>query len=146
MLSEHYANAGSLTHNAGRQVAEVLERAVADMAGLIGAASDELVITSGATESNNLALFGTCLHPRQRRRKVVSVVSEHKAILDPLARLERLGWEVVYVPVEDNQAELPGGVDWERLHNAIDEQTALVTVMLANNEIGTLQPFHDQCS
>ena len=77
MLGEHFANAGSITHAAGRAVAAQIDAAIADMARMIGAADDELVITSGATESNNLSLLGACLHPRQTRREVVSVMTEH---------------------------------------------------------------------
>ncbi|QDV26697.1 cysteine desulfurase family protein [Aureliella helgolandensis] len=148
LMQELYANAGSTTHAAGRQVAELIERATVELAGLLGAADDELVFTSGATESNNLALFGTCLHPRQKRRKIVSVATEHKAVLDPLLRLERQGFEVVYVPVAQFDSLQPGVVDLGQLAEVVDEQTALVTIMLANNEIGTIQPLRaiaDQC-
>ncbi len=141
LMSEQYANAGSITHEAGRRVAELVGQAVADTAALIGASADELVVTSGATESNNLALFGACLHGRQKRRKVVSVVSEHKAVLDPLSRLARHGFDVVLVPVQSNDSDLPGGVDMQRLTESVDIDTALVSVMLANNEIGTIQPL-----
>ena len=141
MLTEHFANAGSVTHEAGRVVADRLERAKHALSLLIGASADELVITSGATESNNLALFGACLHPRQKRRKIVSLVSEHKAVLDPLRRLEQMGFEVVLVPVSDRLSGTPGQVDLDRMRSAIDDNTALVSVMLANNEIGTLQPL-----
>ena len=138
---EHFANSASVTHAAGREVAEHVESAMQQIATGVGARSDEIVITSGATESNNLAVFGYCLHPRQERRKVVSLVSEHRAMLDPLKRLEQQGFEVVLLPVKDRLADLPGEVDWERIESAIDEKTALVSVMLANNEIGVLQPL-----
>ena len=143
MLTDHFANAGSITHEAGRAVAERLERARHELASLFGATDDELVITSGATESNNLALFGTCLHPRQKRRKIVSLVSEHKAVLDPLRRLEQAGFEVALLPVDDQTCSVPGSVDLDRLIAAIDDNTAIVSVMLANNEIGTLQPLRE---
>ena len=143
MLTEHFANAGSVTHQAGRAVADQLDRARHELALLLGAADDELVFTSGATESNNLALFGACLHPRQKRRKIVSLVSEHKAVLDPLGRLELMGFEVVLLPVSDHTCEIPGRIDLERLHSAIDDNTAIVSVMLANNELGTIQPLRE---
>jgi cysteine desulfurase len=143
MFTEHFANAGSVTHEAGRAVAEQLDRARHELALMIGAVDDELVITSGATESNNLALFGTCLHPRQKRRKIVSLLSEHKAVLDPLRRLEQMGFEVVLLPVSDRASEFPGRVDLERLRSAIDDNTVIVSVMLANNEIGTIQPLRE---
>ncbi len=142
-MLEHFANAGSVTHAAGREVAGMVEQAMSRLAAHIGAADDEVIVTSGATESNNLALFGSCLHPRQKRRKVVSVVTEHKAILDPLARLQKLGFDVELVPVRQQNAELPGLVDFERLTAAIDTQTAVVSVMLANNEIGLIQSLPD---
>jgi len=143
MLTDHFANAGSVTHEAGRAVAEQLDRARHELALLMGSADDELVITSGATESNNLALFGACLHPRQKRRKIVSLISEHKAVLDPLRRLELMGFEVVLLPVSDRTSETPGRVDLERVRSAIDDNTAIVSVMLANNEIGTIQPLRE---
>jgi cysteine desulfurase len=143
MFTEHFANAGSVTHAAGRIVAEKLAQAVQSLAFLLGAAEDELVITSGATESNNLALFGTCLHPRQRRRKIVSLASEHKAVLDPLRRLEQMGFEVVLLPVASHREAQPGAVDLDQLRAVIDDNTALVSVMMANNEIGTVQPLRE---
>ncbi len=142
-LTEFYANAGSLTHAAGRQVAQQLESSLITLSGLLGAEADELIITSGATESNNLALFGSCLHPRQRRRKIISLVSEHKAILDPLRRLEQQGFDVVMLPIAANSGAVTGKVDMEQIRDAIDEQTAVVSVMLANNEIGTIQPLRE---
>ncbi len=140
-LQERFANAGSITHQAGRDVAQAVGLAVASIAHDLGAADDELVITSGATESNNLAIFGTCLHPRQHRRRVISVSSEHKAILDPLARLAQSAFEIVTLPVADNASDCPGQIDLQQLEDAVDDNTALVTVMLANNEIGVIQPL-----
>lgn len=141
LLQEQFANAGSVTHAPGRAVAEQIEQAIASTASMIGAGSDELVITSGATESNNLALLGTCLHPRQTRRKVVSVVTEHKAVLDPLARLQQLGFQIQLVPVVARPAADAGLIDLPALAQAIDGDTAVVSVMLANNEIGVVQPL-----
>ena len=143
MLTDHFANAGSITHEAGRRVAEITDQSMSELAKLFGAASDELIITSGATESNNLALFGTLLHPRQKRRKIISLVSEHKAILDPLKRLEQMGFEVVLLPVAQQHESTAGQVDLDQLRSAIDANTALVTIMLANNEIGTIQPLSE---
>lgn len=141
LMREQFANAGSVTHAAGREVAEIVEQAQVRLAACLGAAADEVIITSGATESNNLALFGSCLHPRQTRRKVLSLMTEHKAVLDPLTRLQKLGFQVELLPVHQQGSELPGGVDLDSLAAAIDADTALVSVMLANNEIGTLQPL-----
>ncbi|MCA9128146.1 MAG: cysteine desulfurase, partial [Planctomycetales bacterium] len=141
LLTWQFANPGSVTHVAGREVAERIEIALAQIANSIGGTVDELVITSGATESNNLALLGTCFHPRQKRRKVVSMTTEHRAVLDPLSRLARSGFEVVMLPVHTNEDTLAGMVDLQRLDDAVDEQTAIVSVMLANNEIGVIQPI-----
>jgi len=141
LFQQQFANAGSITHQAGRYVAELVDTALTDLAAMLGATSDEIVVTSGATESNNLALFGTCLHPRQKRRKIVSVVSEHRALLDPLARLEKQGFEVVLLPVGPSDSNTPGELDLELLADAIDHRTALVSVMFANNEIGLIHPL-----
>ncbi len=143
MFSEQYANAGSITHEAGRQVAEIVERAVAGIAKYLGAEADELIVTSGATESNNLALLGACLQPRQARRKVVTLATEHQAILDPVSRLQQHGFEVQIVPVQSVDSAEPGVVDLDELSEAIDERTAIVSVMLANNEIGVIQPLQE---
>jgi cysteine desulfurase len=166
LMQAQFANAGSITHQAGRDVAQLVNSAVHQLAASIGATADELVMTSGATESNNLALLGVMHHPRQKRRRIVSLVTEHKAILDPLERLSRQGFEVDLVPVYPQLAvaglasltdqhtsqytsqdtgqdtgQVTGQVDWQRLERAITDQTALVTVMLANNEIGVIQPL-----
>jgi cysteine desulfurase len=138
---EDYANYGSVTHAAGRAVAEEVTAAIASIAQSLNASADELVITSGATESNNLALMGVCLHPRQKRRRIVSVQSEHLAVLGPLERLKSLGFEVVLLPVFPQGHPECGRVDLDVAREAIDESTAIVSVMLANNEIGVIQPL-----
>ena len=143
LLTDHFANAGSITHEAGRAVAELTDRALSELSFILGATSDEVIVTSGATESNNLALFGVCFHPRQKRRKVISLVSEHKATLDPLKRLQQMGFEVILLPVANNQHATPGLVDLDLLRSTIDDNTALVSIMLANNEIGTIQPLRE---
>lgn len=144
-LSQEFANAGSVTHAAGRKVAQAVAAAVAGLAASIGSEPDEIVITSGATESNNLALQGVLHHPRQNRRKVVSITTEHKAVLDPLQRLAQQGFEVHCVPViqQSENEPLTGQVDLQQLSEAIDDKTALVSVMLANNEIGVIQPLSE---
>ena len=141
-FQQQFANAGSITHQFGRDVAQRVDAAIASLAHMIGAADDELIITSGATESNNLALFGVMLHPRQKRRKIISVVTEHKAILDPLNRLKSMGFDVQFIHVSDQSSSQPGQVDLDQLRAAIDSETALVSVMWANNEIGVIQPIH----
>ena len=141
-FQQQFANAGSITHQFGRDVAQRVDAAIASLAHMIGASDDELVITSGATESNNLALFGVMLHPRQKRRKIISVVTEHKAILDPLNRLKSMGFDVQFIHVLSQSSSQPGQVDLDQLRAAIDSDTALVSVMWANNEIGVIQPIH----
>ncbi|GAB5404776.1 MAG: IscS subfamily cysteine desulfurase [Aureliella sp.] len=141
MFSEQYANSGSVTHLPGRDVAEQVERASARIADSIGASASEIVFTSGATESNNLALLGVCLHPRQKRRRIISVETEHRALLDPLKKLAKQGFDVQIVSVLQAGAEQAGVVDMEQLERLIDDDTALVSVMLANNEIGVIQPL-----
>lgn len=148
LLSEEFGNPHSTSHAAGRQAAERYGRAVEEIAGCLGARVDELVMTSGATESNNLAILGVCLHPRQKRRTVVTLQTEHPAVLDPLTRLEREGFTVRRVPVMQQHEAVPGRVCLDQLAEAIDEQTALVSVMWANNEIGVLQDLRgiaDRC-
>ncbi|AMV34079.1 Cysteine desulfurase [Pirellula sp. SH-Sr6A] len=139
----HYANPGSSTHEPGRQAKEAIDDALIGIADFFGAQADELIVTSGATESNNLAAFGICLHPRQKRRKIVSVVSEHQAMLGPLQKLQKLGFEVRLLPVQSHQDSVPGQIDLTRIAEEIDADTALVSVMLANNEIGVLQPVRE---
>lgn len=140
-MREYYANPGSTTHEAGRYAKQQIELAIASIGHFFGATADDVVITSGATESNNLAVFGICLHPRQKRRKIVSVTTEHHAMLGPLRKLERQGFEVEWVPVLQHPSADAGMVDLQKMVEAIDERTALVSVMLANNEIGVVQPL-----
>lgn len=143
LLREHFANPGSTSHEAGRIVATLVEKATIQVAAGLNAEADEIVFTSGATESINLALFGTVLHPREKRRRVISVVSEHRATLDPLLRLEKMGLEVIRVPVLSQNSSFPGCIDLDVLQSELNRDTALVSVMLANNEIGTVQPVQE---
>ena len=140
-MQEHFANPGSTTHSAGRWVREQVDSACARIANAVGAEADELVITSGATEANNLAILGTCLHPRQKRRKVICLASEHKAVLDPIRRLGNSGFNVLLLDVTQQPSPASGKVDISRLEAELDDETALVSVMLANNEIGVIQPI-----
>jgi cysteine desulfurase len=111
------------------------------IATFFNASSDEIIVTSGATESNNLAIFGVALHPKQKRRSIVTLATEHRALLDPLVRLEKMGFEIVRLPVIKNGHPITGMIELDRLANAVNENTALVSVMMANNEIGTIQPL-----
>lgn len=140
-LKDRFANAGSVRHQFGRDTADAVRTAVAGLAAMIGAEADELVITSGATESNNLAIFGAMMHPRQKRRKVVSVTTEHKAVLDPLQRLANAGLNIQLVDVIRQGQPLAGQIDLDQLAAQIDEHTGLVSVMMVNNEIGVINPI-----
>lgn len=139
-FSEHFGNPHS-PHVAGREAAEAMDQASREIAQRLSVDKDELLFTSGATESNNLAILGVCRHPRQKRRKIVILETEHPAVLDPFARLEQEGFDIHRLPVASQSDACPGLVDIDRMAEAIDEQTALVSVMWANNEIGVLQPI-----
>jgi cysteine desulfurase len=133
---EHYGNAASRTHVFGHKAEEAVELAREQVAGLIGAGPREIVFTSGATESNNLALKGAAGLYRRQGDHLVTVVTEHKAVIDPCKRLEQQGFRVTFLPVDRF-----GRVPVEQLAEALTPQTILVSVMAANNEIGTLQPL-----
>lgn len=138
-FTEKFGNAASKTHAFGWAAESAIEKAREFVAALIGAKSPkEIVFTSGATESDNLAVRGVmeaAAADTAARNHVVTTAVEHHAVLDPCRHLERLGFRVTVVPVEPN-----GIVDPDKVAAAITESTALVSVMLANNEVGTVQP------
>lgn len=142
-LEDSYGNAGSITHALGRQAQEAVAFARATIASSLGADEDEIVFTSGATESNNLALTGLLARELelQRKRHVVSVVTEHRAVLDPLRRLVKRGAEVTWLKVRPQGDPHAGCIDLVQLTEALREDTCVVSVMLANNEIGVIQPI-----
>ena len=105
---------------------------------LIGATAKEIIFTSGATESNNLAIKGIAEMYRERGNHIITQVTEHKAVLDTCKRLEKYGYRVTYLPVKAD-----GLIDLEDLKRAMDEKTILVSIMAANNEIGVLQPIRE---
>ena len=135
-FSEQFGNAASKQHQFGWDAADAVERARKQVAALIGAGSKDIVFTSGATEANNLAIKGAAKARRSERDHLVTVVTEHKAVLDPIASLEKQGWRVTVVPVNGD-----GLIDVHELEKAITDRTSLVSVMAANNEIGVLQPI-----
>jgi cysteine desulfurase len=141
-FSEHYGNPHS-SHRLGQEAASAIERAIVDVASLLGAAAESVVITSGATESNNLAIRGFCTHPRQKRRHFVTVTSEHPAVLDVGSDLQEAGFRITRVPVAQRGQPDAGVVDLDRLAEAVDDDTALVSVMWANNEIGAIAPLKE---
>ncbi len=133
-----FGNAASKQHRFGWDAADAVERARKQVAALIGAGSRDIVFTSGATEANNLAIKGAAKARRGERDHLVTVATEHKAVLDPVASLEQQGWRVTVVPVNGD-----GLIDMRELERAITDRTALVSVMAANNEIGVLQPIRE---
>ncbi|HZB92278.1 MAG TPA: aminotransferase class V-fold PLP-dependent enzyme [Stellaceae bacterium] len=135
-FTEKFGNPHSVTHAYGREAEAAVEEARAQVAALIGAEPREIIFTSGATESNNLAIKGAArFHRAQGRDHVVTVATEHKCVLESARAMAREGCRVTVLPVDAK-----GFVDLARLAAAIDERTAIVSVMAANNEIGVLQP------
>ncbi len=139
-MTERFGNAGSATHEPGRQARRAVDDARRTIAESIGADPREVVFTSGATESNNLALRGAPVRHGRRGRHLVSVATEHPSVLEPLARLAREGFEVTLLPVVPAPEAEAGLVRAEQVAEALRPDTILVSVMLANNEIGVVQP------
>ena len=136
-FEEHFGNAASRSHRFGWTAEEAVGRGRAQIAALIGAAKPkEIVITSGATESDNLALKGVAHFYQSKGKHIITTKIEHKAILDTCKRLQKEGFEITYLPVTK-----AGLVEPQAVADAIREDTILVSVMLANNEIGTIQPI-----
>ena len=133
-LREHFGNPSSRSHAWGWEAEEAVERARGQIAALIGADSREIVWTSGATESNNLAIKGAANFYSTRGKHLITVKTEHKAVLDVMRELERQGFEVTYLDVEAN-----GLLDFEKFKAAIRPDTILASVMFVNNEIGVIQ-------
>ncbi len=133
-LREHFGNPSSRSHAWGWEAEEAVERARGQVAALIGADSREIVWTSGATESNNLAIKGAANFYSTRGKHLITVKTEHKAVLDVMRELERQGFEVTYLDVEAN-----GLLDFDKFKAAIRPDTILASVMFVNNEIGVIQ-------
>ena len=133
-LREHFGNPASRSHAWGWEAEAAVEKARGDVADLIGADPREIVWTSGATESNNLAIKGAAHFYKTRGKHLITVKTEHKAVLDPMRELERQGFEVSYLDVQED-----GLLDMEVLKAAIRPDTILISVMFVNNEIGVIQ-------
>src|SRR6202162_1467749 len=133
-----FGNAASRNHSFGWEAEQAVETAREQIAKLIGATAKEIIFTSGATESNNLAIKGIAEMYRERGNHIITQVTEHKAVLDTCKRLEKYGYRVTYLPVKAD-----GLIDLEDLKRAMDDKTILVTIMAANNEIGVLQPIRE---
>ncbi len=142
-FGERFGNAGSINHSYGTEAREAVDRAREAIAAGIGAQPREIVFTSGATESNNLAIRGLADRPRRKGNHIVSVTTEHKAVLDPLRRLARRGFEVTLLEVEQHGSPQAGWLDPQKVADAIKGDTLLVSVMLANNEIGVIQSIRE---
>ena len=135
-FTDKFGNSASRNHVFGWVAEEAVEQARERIAKLVGATTKEIIFTSGATESDNLAIKGVAEMYREKGNHIITAVTEHKAVLDSCKRLEKYGFRVTYMPVMKD-----GLVDLDDLKRAMDEKTILVTLMAANNEIGVLQPI-----
>ena len=136
-LTEQFGNASSV-HQWGQEARAAVDRARRQIASAIGARANEIVLTSGGTEANNLAIRGICEMARSHGRHVITSAIEHPSVRGTLDSLEKQGWEVTRLPVYEN-----GIVQVDDLRSALRPDTVLISVMMANNEIGTLQPIAD---
>jgi cysteine desulfurase len=132
---EDFGNAASRSHVFGWNAERAVEQAREQVAAVIGASGREIVWTSGATESDNLAIKGAADFYRDRGNHIITAVTEHKAVLDTCKRLEKSGFEVTYLPVERD-----GRVNPQAVADAMTDRTIVVSIMLANNEVGTINP------
>jgi cysteine desulfurase len=137
-LTSNFGNAASNSHSFGWTAAAAVEKARRQIATAIGASAREIVFTSGATESDNLAIKGVAEAFRNKGNHIITAVSEHKAVLDSCKHLEKYGYRVTYLPVGRD-----GRIDLDQLKNSFTDQTTLVSIMAANNETGVLQPIEE---
>ncbi|QQV75262.1 Cysteine desulfurase IscS [Rickettsia tillamookensis] len=133
-----FGNPHSRSHSFGWEAENAVEEARSRVAKLIGADAKEIIFTSGATESNNLAIKGIAKFYGNKKNHIITIVSEHKCVLDACRHLEQEGIKITYLPIKPN-----GIIDLETLKNAITDQTMLVSVMAVNNEIGVVQPLKE---
>ena len=135
-FTQHYGNAASRNHSFGWAAEAAVENARNQIAKLLGGDGKEIVLTSGATESNNLAIKGAASFLKKQGNHIITVETEHKSVLDTCKRLQREGFEVTYLaPAKD------GLVTPEQIVAAMTDKTILVSIMLANNEVGVVQPI-----
>ncbi len=136
--TEKFGNAASRNHEFGWVAEQAVEQARERIAKLIGATAKEIIFTSGATESDNLAIKGVAEMYKEKGNHIITQAIEHKAVLDTCKRLEKYGFRVTYLPVQKD-----GRIDLDDLKRSMDDKTILVTIMAANNEIGALQPIRE---
>jgi cysteine desulfurase len=134
-FTERFGNSASRNHSFGWAAEEAVESARTQVADLLGANPKEIIFTSGATESNNLAIKGAAEMYREKGNHIITCVTEHKAVIDTCKKLEKLGARVTYLPVQKD-----GRISLDELRAAITDKTILISIMTANNEIGVLQP------
>jgi cysteine desulfurase len=135
-FTQDFGNAASRNHAFGWAAEEAVETARKQVADLVGANAKEIIFTSGATESNNLAIKGVAEMYREKGNHIITCVTEHKAVIDTCKKLEKQGARVTYLPVQKD-----GRISLDDLRAAITDKTILITIMTANNEIGVLQPI-----
>jgi cysteine desulfurase len=135
-FTQVFGNPHSRNHRYGWDAEEAVEKARAQVAHIVGANEKEIIYSSGATESNNLAIKGVARFHRDKRRHIITCVTEHKCVLDSCRHLELEGFKVTYLPVQKN-----GLIDLDQLRDAITGDTAMVSIMAVNNEIGVIQPL-----
>lgn len=134
-FTEHFGNAASRNHSFGWEAEQAVEKARKQIAELIGANPKEIIFTSGATESNNLAIKGVAEMYAEKGNHIITAATEHKAVLDTCKKLEKQGFQVTYLALRED-----GLIDLDKLRAAITDKTILVSIMYANNEIGVVQP------
>jgi cysteine desulfurase len=134
-FTKYFGNAASRNHEFGWVAEQAVDKARKQIADLIGASAREIIFTSGATESDNLAIKGVAEMYAEKGNHIITAATEHKAVLDTCKKLEKNGYRVTYLPVKGD-----GLIDLDMLREAITDKTILVTIMYANNEIGVLQP------
>src|SRR5438132_7081172 len=137
-FTQKFGNAASRNHSFGWEAEKAVDNARKQIADLIGATTKEIVFTSGATESDNLAIKGVAEMYAEKGNHIITVATEHKAVLDTCKKLEKHGYRVSYLPVKGD-----GLVDLDMLRDAITDKTVLITLMYANNEIGVIQPIRE---
>uniref|UniRef100_A0A061R9I4 cysteine desulfurase n=1 Tax=Tetraselmis sp. GSL018 TaxID=582737 RepID=A0A061R9I4_9CHLO len=137
-MTEQYGNPHSRTHLYGWESEDAVEKARAEVASIIGADPKEIIFTSGATESNNLSVKGIAGFYREKKNHIITTQTDHKCVLDSCRHLQQRGWEITYLPVQSD-----GRIDIKELEQAIRPDTALVSIMAVNNEIGVIQPLEE---